>query len=397
MAKPPLVLLGSASGISAFGMAVLVPNLDLIGRVYGATPAITQFLVTAYTFGLALAQPVQGLLADRFGRRPVLLGGIAVFVGASLFCAYAQNLGSLIGGRFMQALGISVGTVVSRAVVRDLCDAEGTARALSVIAAALGIAPVVAPVIGGILGAELGWRWIFVATALIGAVVLAAVALRLPETLPKSARTNFGLGTSRQDFAALLHSRSFVGFTLIYGFVSSAFFVFLSVGATIFAGELGIGQRNFGLIWGAMALCYVIGAGVTNPLIGRFGFRALAKTSIGALVLATLLLPLSLVVGGVTLASLLAPLGLIMMLSGIVSPLAMAGAISNHPDRAGAASGLSSSLGIGMTIFFAVGSGIAYQGHALVTALLIAIAGVAAGVSLLLALAPDPRQTRSLL
>lgn len=395
MAKPPLVLLGSASGISAFGMAVLVPNLDLIGRVYGATPAVTQFLVTAYTLGLAVAQPVQGLLADRFGRRPVLLGGIAVFVAASLFCAVAQNLGSLIGGRFMQALGISVGTVVSRAVVRDLCDAEGTARALSVIAAALGIAPVVAPVIGGIIGAEFGWRWIFVATALIGAIVLLAVALRLPETLAAEARATLHVGDHRSNFAKLLRSRPFVGFTLVYGFVSSAFFVFLSVGATIFAEELGIGQRHFGLIWGAMALCYVIGAAIANPLIGRFGFRSLAVVSVTGLACGTLALPLSLFLGGVSLPTLLIPLGVIMLLSGIVSPLALAGAISNHPDSAGAASGLSSSLGIGMTIFFAIASGVSYQGHALVTALLIALAGAAAGLSLLLALTPETRRARS--
>ena len=233
------MLLGSASGISAFGMAILVPNLDLIGRVYDATPAVTQFLVTAYTLGLALAQPVQGVLTDRFGRRPVMITGVAFFVASSLFCAFAQSLTGLIAGRFAQALGISVGTVVSRAIVRDLCDAEGTARALSVIAAALGIAPVVAPVLGGVLGAELGWRWSFVATAIMGASVLIAIALRLPETLSPSDRKPASMNSYRSDFAILLRSRSFLGFTLVYGFVSSAFFVFLAVGGDHFRGRAG--------------------------------------------------------------------------------------------------------------------------------------------------------------
>lgn len=376
-------------------MAILVPNLDLIGRVYDATPAVTQFLVTAYTLGLALAQPVNGVLTDRFGRRPVLLAGVAFFVAASLFCAFAQSLGALIAGRFAQALGISVGTVVSRAVVRDLCDAEGTARALSVIAAALGIAPVIAPVLGGLLGAELGWRWSFVATAIMGASVLIAIALRLPETLAPGARKPATMNSYRRDFSILLRSRSFVGFTLVYGFVSSAFFVFLAVGATIFAGELGIGQREFGLIWGGMALSYVVGAAITNPLVGRFGFRVVTSVSTVILVLTTLLLPLSLTIGGVSMATLLLPLGMVMLVSGIVSPLALAGAISTHADRAGTASGLSSSLGIGMTIFFAIASGLAYQGHASVTAMLIAIAGVAAGLSLLLALAPDTKNIKT--
>lgn len=112
-------LLGAASGLSAFGMASVVPILPSLERALGSDYASLQFVVSAYLLGLGLFQPVQGVLCDRFGRRPVLLCGFAVFAVASLLASLAPSLALLVPARFLQAMGVSVATVVSRAIVRD--------------------------------------------------------------------------------------------------------------------------------------------------------------------------------------------------------------------------------------------------------------------------------------
>ncbi len=123
--------------------------------------ATVQFVVTAYLLGLGLFQPIQGLLADRFGRRPVLLGGYSLFLLASLLAGAASQLWTLVAARFLQAMGISVATVVTRAIVRDSFEPGPAASALSFITAVMGLAPVVAPIVGGFAAETLGWRGIF--------------------------------------------------------------------------------------------------------------------------------------------------------------------------------------------------------------------------------------------
>jgi DHA1 family bicyclomycin/chloramphenicol resistance-like MFS transporter len=244
-----MLLLGVASGLGAFGMAIMVPTMAELGRVFDTNLAAVQFVVTAYGLGLAVAQPVMGVLSDRFGRRPIILWGLTVFVAASWLCSFATSLEGLIFGRFFQAVGVSVGTVVSRALIRDVCDTEQTARGMSVISASLGIAPVIAPIAGGYLSANFGWETGFLLTAVTGAMTLVWVYFRLPETRAFGGNTTSD-GNTRKKITTLLGSASFLGYTLAYGFISSAFFGFLVVGASIFEHYLGIDQETFGLIWG---------------------------------------------------------------------------------------------------------------------------------------------------
>ena len=389
--RPPLLLLGVASGLSAFGMAIIIPNLAMFGRVFEADLAQVQFLVSAYALGLAVAQPVQGVLSDRFGRRPVMLFGLLVFAAASIACALATTLDWLILGRFGQALGISVGTVVSRALVRDVCDTEQTARALSVIAAALGIAPVIAPIAGGYLGAGLGWQAVFLLSSLIGIMTMLWVYLRLPETRDQRlAHAGHETDDGTLDrVLTLLRSGCFIGYTLAYGFVSSAFFVFLVVGANVFERELGIEQKEFGLIWGPLALTYVAGAMVTNAVSRRYGFAGALRISIVALLAISLALPLTLVTLGVSAPTLLVPLASLMAVSGLVSPLTLAGAVSYRPEWSGLSSGLSSSLGLGMSVLFALVSGLIYRDSLLEPVALMVFAILGTVFGLVLALRTD--------
>lgn len=376
-----IALLSLASALSPFGMVVVVPTLSELGRQYGMGYAEAQFLISGYLFGLGAAQPFSGLLCDRLGRRPVLIGGFLVFVLASLACAYTRDIQVLVMLRFLQAVGVSVGTVASRAVVRDTHDAIGTAAAMGTIAAAMGIAPVIAPVIGGLLGGAFGPQSVFIASAVLGAGVLVIVASRLPETWDSAASPPVNWRSTLRDYRQLLGSRVFMGYTLMFGCVQGGFFAFLAVGAAVFETDLGLGQQAFGLLWGAMALAYVFGAWLAGRLTPKLGMSRVIY--IGMLFTCTAgwgMLLMSATVG-VQFAPLMALLALLTGASGLVIPGSMAGAVNYRPEIAGTSSGLSSAMGLVLSGAFSIASGMVYTGSFAPIALVIAVAATLTAVT----------------
>lgn len=357
---PSIVLLGVASGLSVFGMAIVVPSMASIADRFDADFASVQFVISMYLFGLASAQPVSGFLCDRLGRRPVLLTGFAVFVAASLLCAYATTLEMLIVGRFLQAIGVSVGTVATRAILRDTRSDEGLAEAMSWIAAIMGVAPVLAPVFGGYLDVTLGYSSIFLLTAGAGGVVLLGMLLRLDETLPAD-DGRVELRRLMSGYRVLLTSTEFMGFTFIYAFVQGTFFSFLAIGAPYFETAFGIGAERFGLIWGVLAVAYIAGASSGARLTASLGAARVMQLSVSLLLISGLLMLALVWPEPATPLRVLLPLGLMMFVAGAATPGAMAGAVRPHPSIAGTASGLSSAIGLVFGGAFSIAAGLVFD------------------------------------
>ncbi|MEO8225004.1 MAG: Bcr/CflA family efflux MFS transporter [Gammaproteobacteria bacterium] len=368
---PSLWLLSLASSLSPFGMIVVVPTLGAFAQRYDVDQGHAQFLIATYLFGLGVGQPLLGALSDRRGRRPVILGGFALFTAASVACFIATTFPALLLGRLLQALGVSVGTVGSRAIVRDTHDALGAVRALGWIGAAMGIAPVVGPVVGGFLSGWAGPQAVFAASAALGLLVTIAMYFRLTETLHAT-----GVSAESQpwttSYRQLLGSRVFVGYTLMYAFMQGCFFAFLAVAAVVFADHLGIDEARFGAIWGAMGLIYVAGAASGARLTPRLGVRRVLRLGAGMVLLSGTSLFAATAVWGVTLPGLLMPLTLLMFAAGIQTPLSVAGAVNCRPDIAGTAAGLSSSLALVLSGSFSIVAGNLYAGDFLPIAALIA-------------------------
>lgn len=377
---PSLWLLSLASSLSPFGMIVVVPTLGALAEHYAIDQGQAQFLIATYLFGLGVGQPLAGALADRHGRRPVIVAGFILFTLASLACAIATSFPALLACRTLQALGVSVGTVGSRAIVRDTHDALGAVRALAWIGAAMGVAPVVGPLAGGFLTAAAGPQSVFVASALLGLGVTIAMSVRLAET-----RRNVPTDVPPQHWIAsygqLLRSRVFLGYTLMYAFMQGCFFAFLAVAAVVFADHLAIDEARFGAIWGGMGLVYVAGATAGARLTSRFGVRRILLAGTVLIVCSGIALLIDVATSGVTLAGLLGPLTLLMFGAGIQTPLSVAGAVNCRPDIAGTAAGLSGSMALVLSGSFSILAGYLYAGDFLPVAALIAGSAAMAGLT----------------
>ncbi len=380
MPRPPaLWLLAIASALSPFGMIVIVPALGAVAAHYDVTPGAAQWLIATYLFGLGVGQPVCGALADRIGRRPVILGGFVLFVVSSVAAALRASFLPLVVARFFQAVGVSVGTVGARAIIRDTHDAIGAARAMGVVGAAMGMPPVVGPPIGGYLSAEWGPPAVFSFSAALGLATMLALWARLPET--RSAAVVATTGPWMVAYRQLLAARAFLGFTLLYAFTQGVFFSFLAVGAPFFATRFGIDAGDFGLLWGAMGLVYVTGAAASGRVTRRLGTArtlrlATTLTAAGGLVFLGVV-----AAQAETPLGLLAPLAVMMGAAGIQTTLALAGAVNHRPDIAGTAAGLSSALALAICGALTILSGLVYDSDFLPVALVVCASALMTRVS----------------
>jgi len=388
-----IVLLGLVSGLSTFGMSSLVPGLPVMAGALQADYGSIQFVLSAYLLALGLAQPVHGLLCDRFGRRPVVLAGFIAFAVASVAAMFAPSLPLLIVARFVQALGASVGTVVARAMVRDTHEPERAAVALSFITAVMGISPILSPIFGGIVVEQFGWRALFAMHAVVAVALIAWMAPSLQETravLPLAQHADSIVKQAVQ----LLRDRCFLGYTMIYGCATGLIYAFITVGADLFEREFAVGPAHFGLLWALLAAAFAAGAWFAGTGARRFGSRSVLHAGVAFTLVGAAIFTGAASLRDPQLSAYMLALIVLVAGNGIVAPLSLAGAVSEHPELAGLASGLSSSLAMLTTVAFAAVSGALYTGSPGPVALLMIVGALGAAFAARTALREPLRSAR---
>ena len=392
--KPSNFLLGVASGISPFGMAIVIPTLESFAQLYQAPYSTVQFIISAYLLGLASSMPLVGFLSDKIGRRPVLLSGLVLFVIASIFCSTTDSLNSLIFWRVIQGIGASVGSVMSRAMIRDVSNASETARSLSRVTAIMGISPMIAPVIGAIGYQIFGNpNGIFIITAAIGILVLTAILLLLPETRNAALLESTSKEPWSDKYRYLLGSKVFVGSSLIYAFTTGAFFAILAVASTVFYNDLGIDSAGFGFIWSGLTILYTVSAFTAGTLSSKYGLMKVLLVGVLLNVIAGLLFYSLVKVFDVTLISVIVPLVIMFFAHGYIVPMSLAQAVSARPEIAGSSSGLSSAIGLVIGGMFSVLSGLVFDGRLLPIALIVSASTILCGLSYFMVLSGKRKNT----
>ena len=392
--KPSNLLLGVASGISPFGMAIVIPTLENFAQLYQAPYSTVQFIISAYLLGLASSMPLVGFLSDKIGRRPVLISGLILFVIASIFCSTTDSLNSLIFWRVIQGIGASVGSVMARAMIRDVSNASETAKSLSRVTAIMGISPMIAPVIGGIGYQIFGNpNGIFIITAAIGILVLTAILLLLPETRNAALVESTSKEPWSDKYRYLLGSKVFVGSSLIYAFTTGAFFAILAVASTVFYNDLGIDSAGFGFIWSGLTILYTVSAFMAGTLSSKYGLMKVLLFGVLLNVIAGLLFYSLVKVFDVTLISVIVPLVIMFFAHGYIVPMSLAQAVSARPEIAGSSSGLSSALGLVIGGMFIVLSGLVFDGRLLPIALIVSASTILCGLSYFMVLSGKRKYT----
>lgn len=394
------LLFGLIIGLVAIGPLstdLYLPSLPAIGQSLGANVAATQLTLSVYMAAFALVQLVYGPLSDRFGRRPIVLGGIALYVLASAACAVATSIETLIAARALQAAGACAGVVLGRAIVRDVYGREGAARMLALVGSVMAFAPAAGPILGGIVEVNFGWRWNFALLVALASALLALLALYLVETNAQRDPTALELGRMQRNYATLLGDRRYLGYALCVAFGYSGLFAFISGSSFVLIGDLGLSPDTFSYFFAACVVGYFTGAqlaahftlrlGIDRMLIFATSIKLLGGAGMLAATLAGAVTPD--IVGA---ACLVAPMALYMCGMGMGMPNGQGGALGPYPHMAGAASALMGFLQMACAALVGIAFGHLHDGTPLALAGLVMFCAAAVAASLAFLVRPGAKR-----
>lgn len=361
-----LVLLALLSAFTPLSIDMYLPALPVIATDLRGSAGDIQLTLSAFLIAFGFGQIFYGPAGDRFGRRPVILTGLAAYIVASIGCAFAAEAGHLVLLRLLQGLAACGGVVLARTMVRDLAEKDQAARAMSLMHACSSIAPMLAPLIGGQVLWFFGWRAIFWVLAGIGVLAWTATWFRLPETLRPEYRQPLHLGSVLKRYGELVRHRAFMGHALTGAFQFGALFSFLSGSPFVFIERYGVEPRAFGLIFGAQVMFLTAGSLANARFVPRMGAdRMLRAAVIVPAIVGPTVLVMGLVearTGAIGLWPFLPLFVLQIASNSFIGANAIAMALQRYPHMAGTASSLMGVMQFGIGALFGALVGQAFDG-----------------------------------
>ena len=345
-------LLGFVTVIGPASIDMYLPAFTAIETSLGAPPGAAQITLATYFAGLAIGQMTQGTLSDRFGRRNPIIVGTLIYALASVGAALSPSIGWLAAFRALSAIGGAAGTVIPRAVVRDLATGQAAAVMMSQLMLVLGAAPILAPSLGGAVLAFASWRWIFWILAGYALICCALVYALMPETLPRERRLALRLGQQLARYIAILRERVFLTHAAMGCCASLAFFSYLGGSSPVFIRGFGLSPLQFGLVFGLCSIGLIASTQINARLLPRFGLSRILRVVARIHLCATLTLAVVAFGGVHVLALVFLPLFVAVSCMGYLNPNMVAGALTHQAHNAGSASAL---LGTGQFLLGAFG------------------------------------------
>ena len=375
--KPSVLLLLSVTLSGIMAINLYAPSMPDIARAFATSGSNVQLTVLVFLVAFAVAQLVYGPLSDRYGRRPVLLSGLLLFVLANIVCAVAFSIEFLMTARVFQAVGACSGSVMTRAIVRDAYGREEAAKVMGYLAVGIGVAAAISPSIGGLIQGTVGWRGGFVFHAVLAGFPVLVAWRMLKEThLNRDPLTGGGLRMF-SNFAVLLRSPLFLGYTFSVAFINGSFFAFLAAAPFILVDSLGQPPKKVGLFLLYSTGGFLIGSLIGPRIIGRVGLdRVIVFGAINIFVVVAIMAAIGLS-GHLSVNAIMFPMFLTGISGGFVFPPAVAAAVGVIPRMSGSASGLLGFMQLGMG---AIGTGLASLfGHETQVPVALTMAAMATG------------------
>ena len=338
------LILGLLSAIGPFAIDMYLPALPDIGRSLGAEVGPVQFSLTAFFLALGVGQLLYGPVSDMVGRKPPLYFGLGLFTLASIGCALATDIQTLVALRFLQGLGAAAGMAIPRAVVRDLHTGTEAARLMSLLMLVFSVSPILAPLVGSGVIALTGWRGVFWAVALASVAGLALVYGALQETRSAADRVESSLGSALRAYGLLLRDWHYLGLVGIGATAMAGFFVYLAGSPFVLINHYGLTPVQYSLAFSFNAIAFIGASQFTGMLGHRFGLVRLVKTAASASGLTMSALLVYYLAGGDQLAVLIALYFVASAFMGLVIPTTSVLALEKHGAIAGTASALLGTL-----------------------------------------------------
>lgn len=342
--KPMLATLMVASAISPLAINIFIPSMTSIARDLEADGATVGLGLSLYLFATAAIQLIAGPLSDRFGRRPVILVGMGLFILGTLLCILAEDVGLFLAGRVIQSAS-ATGIALSRAIVRDLYSREKAASMIGYVTMGLAVAPMIGPAIGGVIDGAMGWRAVFWLLEGLGIAAFALLWLDLSETNAERGRA---ISSQFDSYGALFKASNFWVYVAASSLTSGVFFAFLGGAPFVAVNVLGMTPAGYGLWFMFCAVGYILGNFVAGRLSERLGIKTMMLAGAIVTLVATVISAAFIVSGFLTPATLFAPMLLVGIGNGLALPSATAGGVSVRPEAAGAAAGLLGAFQIGV-------------------------------------------------
>jgi DHA1 family bicyclomycin/chloramphenicol resistance-like MFS transporter len=338
------LVLGLLMGLQPVTTDIYLPALPLLRRELHASMGVAQLTMSALILSFGLAQMVWGPLADRFGRRPILLIGLTLHTAASAACVGATSIEALLLCRILQGVGLASAVVIARAVVRDLFAPEQGAQVMSLAMSVLGVCALIGPLAGGLTAAWGGWRAALALVTAIVATTLALVTWRLPETLPPGHQQPLRIAPLLAAWRRIARDRSFRAWSLLVSASFGGLFLLLASSSFVYIDVLGLSPAAYGFVMALGSLSYIAGTLVCRRWIARHGMRGAVARG-GFFTLAAGVLCLAFLLWGVrSVWVVLLPQLLFLFGHGQHQPCAQAGVVAPFPRSAGAAAALSGLL-----------------------------------------------------
>ncbi|QDG77897.1 multidrug effflux MFS transporter [Labrenzia sp. PHM005] len=343
---PSVAILVAISSLSPFAMNIYLPSMDGMMKAFEASAGEIQLTMAFYFIAIAVGQIILGPISDQYGRRPVVVAGMFLFVIGSTLCLLAPTVEFLIGARIIQAFGGGAGLVLARAMVRDVYGREQAASMIGYVTMGMAVAPTIGPAVGGFLDEQYGWQGGFILMLVFGIGVAIFSWSHLPETIHNKAPVSVKkIGNS---YYLLCREKMFWAFSAVAVLMAWLYFAYLGGAPFVAVSSFGLTAKEIGLYLMVVSLGYILGNYITGRIAARVG---IIRMIAGGAVIG--FFGVSLLLAGTLTDSLNGPLFFLPMFfiglgNGISLPSAQSGAVSVRPELAGTAAGLVSFFQVGV-------------------------------------------------
>ena len=349
-----VLILSMLLGIQPVTTDLYLPALPALTEGFGASMTQAQFTLSALLLAFGTSQLIWGPLSDRFGRRPILLWGLAAYTLAAVGSTLAPSMALLIVWRMVQGAAMGAVVMCARAIVRDLYLPTEGARMMSKGLSGLGVLACISAPIGGLLSQFYGWRAALLAVTIFGVCTLLLITLRFKETLKQKNPLALRPATLLRTWLHICGNPTFLAFSALSAASYGGLFTFLATSSFVFIQVLGLSKTQYGLVMFSMCFSYLTGTFVCRRLLPRFGVRNSVAIAAGLSLTGGTLMGIMAWAGVQNLWAIMLPYYLFMLAHGIHQPCGQSGAVGPFPGAAGAASAMNGFLT--MVVAFAMGS-----------------------------------------